>query len=417
MNVIAYLAPEIPALSATFVYEEMLAMERKGFRVIPVSVHRPFSLAIGQEEISNRTIYLYGTGKIQFILQGLLGLFRADYLKALSTCLFSDMRDIGFNKLDSWKLLFHFFVAVRLSKILTANRCEHLHVHFAHVPTQIAMYASAMTGIPFTIMAHANDIFERGLLLKQKSERAKKFLTISEYNKNYLISLGLSPDNIDVVRCGVSFPIIENKKQATDTFTIGTLGRLVEKKGIDVLIKATNELIITGYKIKLLIAGDGSLKDELMEDVNRLSLQAEITFSGSMKHSDVSNWMQSLDTFVLACKMDSNGDQDGIPVVLMEAMSQGVPVVSTRLSGIPELVIDGETGLLAEPDDVDSLTAAIEKLINDDSLGKKVAESAAIHVQDEFGQDVNINRLLEHFNLNHFNNHQGYIGACKDTDE
>jgi glycosyltransferase involved in cell wall biosynthesis len=296
-------------------------------------------------------------------------------------------------------LVFQFFAAVKVARLLKRHGCAHLHVHFAHVPAQIAMYASALSGIPFTVMAHANDIFESDLLLPQKAERALKMLTISEYNRSHLERMGVAGDKLAVVRCGVSLgrrlttPNFERRER----YRIGTLARLVEKKGMDVLIRAMAELRDRPYRIELSIAGDGPLRSELETLVRGLNLADTVRFEGSIAHSQVTDWMKNLDVFVLACRKDSHGDMDGIPVVLMEAMSQSVPVVSTRLSGIPELVVHEETGLLADPGDHSSLAAQIDRLLESAELRSRLADRAMGHVRREFGQDVNLDRLLRHF--------------------
>lgn len=398
---IAYLAPEIPALSATFVYEELHALERHGYEVIPISVRRPGMLAQGQEVLNSRVHFLYESGPLRIILAGLWGLIAfkpAAILQALGW-LASDIRECGLFKLASWKLAYQFFAAVTVARILLRERCEHLHAHFAFVPAQIAMYASALSGVPFTVTAHANDIFERGQLLKQKAARSSKFLTISEYNRRYLEGLGLPADKLAVVRCGVSFQM----KPASGLdwfgrdFRIGTLGRLVEKKGVDVLLHAVTQLKNKGLRVQLDIAGDGPLRQELESLCADLHLGSEVSFLGSLDHHHVEKWMADLDVFVLACKMDKNGDMDGIPVVLMEAMSQGVPVISTDLSGIPELVMDMETGLLAIPNDSASLADKIELMMSSDELRCNLVEKAQKHVVGEFGQLVNIDRLAGYF--------------------
>lgn len=398
---IAYLAPEIPALSATFVYEEMLGLERRGVAVLPVSVHRPSHPAENQAELAGRVRCLYQGSQARQLLTGLFRLpSQAGALKALGW-LFSDILECGPLRPSSWKLAYQFLAAVRLADLLKQGQCVHLHVHFAHVPTQIAMYASALAGVPFTIMAHANDIFERGLLLRRKAERAVKMLTISEHNMAYLKGVGVPAERLAIVRCGVSFPARPELSRAEhrELYRIGTLGRMVEKKGMDVLIRAMAELKGRPYRIELSIAGDGPLRGELERLVAELGLGGAVRFEGNMPHHQVRAWMHGLDAFVLACKQDANGDMDGIPVVLMEAMSQSVPVISTRLSGIPELVVDGRTGLLAAPGEHAELAARIDRLLSAPELRRELAERALGHVRGEFGQEVNLDRLMAHLGL------------------
>ena len=400
-STVAYLAPEIPALSATFVYEEILCLERRGVLVVPFSVHVPGSPAKGQDALASRVTVLYGGKAWLEVLQGLAWwpLFGGRALQAM-LCLLSDMSALGWFRLGSWKLAYQFLAGVRLARRMQRAGCSHLHVHFAHVPTQIGMYASALSGIPFTVTAHANDIFERGALLKTKAARAKKFLTISEHNIRHLRGLGIPSEQLAIVRCGVSL--------TTDTYSvgrraqggvvhIGSLGRMVEKKGFDVLIRAVGLLKQRGHAVVLHIAGDGPLRDELVALVQSLSMESDVVFEGSMPHSKVSAWMKGLDIFALACKQDKAGDMDGIPVVLMEAMSQALPVVSTRLSGIPELVIHEETGLLAKPADAQDLAMQLERLVTSVPFSEKLRQQAFGFVKGEFSQEVNLDRLQGYF--------------------
>lgn len=397
---IAYLAPELPALSATFVYEELLALERRGISVLPITVRRPTAPAEAQSDLAARTLCVYDGPALTLVGRGLLGLASCGIRASTALrWLVSDIAEVGWMRATSWKLVYQFLAGIRLAAMLKDNGCTHLHVHFAHVPTQIAMYASTLSGVPFTIMAHANDIFERGLLLKRKAERASRMLTISEHNRHYLESLGIPRSHLAVVRCGVSFPIDASpiRTDAVRAFTIGTLGRMVEKKGIDVLIRALAELESAGRLVELQIAGDGPLKEELQSLAKTLGVADRTQFVGSLPHHQVAAWMRQLDAFVLACKQDGNGDMDGIPVVLMEAMSQSVPVISTRLSGIPELVIDNETGLLAQPGDYLDLARQIDRLIESGTLAETIVSGAREHVVREFGQSNNIDRLIGYF--------------------
>lgn len=397
---IGYLAPELPALSATFVYEELLALERRGFPVLPISVRRPVVMAAEHANLSERTVCVYDKPAALIVGSALLQLpfAGAKGLKAVRWLL-SDMSEVGWTKSAAWKLAFQFLAAVKLAKTLRDGHCVHLHVHFAHVPTQIAMYASALAGVPFTIMAHANDIFERGLLLQRKAERSFCMMTISKHNQRYLESLGIPPEQLAVVRCGVSFAAVKYVRRfhGERAFQIGTLGRMVEKKGFDVLIRALAALMSSGRSVELQIAGDGPLKSELESLARDLGVEDAVHFLGSLSHVQVASWMQGLDLFALACKQDRNGDMDGIPVVLMEAMSQSVPVVSTNLSGIPELVVDEQTGLLAQPGDVADLARQIGRLIESNSLADTLAANGREHVVHEFGQSTNIDRLLKCF--------------------
>jgi colanic acid/amylovoran biosynthesis glycosyltransferase len=387
----------MPALSETFVYEELLALERHGVSVVPFSVRKPAKPVLAQQTLAERVTYLYAGGPIVVVLYGIVCLpqFGKGIGKALAY-LRSDIQECGPLRLASWKLAFQFFAGSQLAALCRKNHCTHLHVHFAHVPAQIAMYAAALSGIPFTVMAHANDIFEDGALLKKKAARSKRMLTISEFNRQYLKGFGIPQQQLAVVRCGVSFSSRsgDTAKPCDATFKIASLGRMVEKKGFDVLIRAVAQLRQRGLNVELSLAGDGPLLSIMKQLTHSLCGLSAISFVGSLPHNEVAAWMHQHDTFVLACKQDSHGDMDGIPVVLMEAMSQGIPVISTSLSGIPELIEHGRTGLLATPGSVDDLATQIETLMQSSELRHRMSRQAQAFVAQEFGQAANIERLI-----------------------
>lgn len=393
---LAYLAPELPALSATFIYEELLALERLGVMVLPMSVRRPECIAEEQQALHSRCETVYVRSKIFVAASGLCSLFRMPGARNAIAALIHDCWKLGFS-FSVLKVIFQFLAAANVARLLSSHRVAHLHIHFSHVSGTIGMYAALMAEIPFTVVGHANDIFEHGILLKEKADRSRRFLTISNFNVAFLQSLGLPEEKLAVVRCGVSFEPPTSWPQAVDkpVYRIGTLGRLVEKKGVDVLLEAVSGL----PGVQLSIAGDGPLLEELKAKAAALGVASSVEFVGSLSHREVARWMAGLDVFALACKQDRNGDMDGIPVVLMEAMSQGIPVVSTRLSGIPELVIDGRTGMLAAPADAADLRAKLSQMLGSAELRNALALAAADHVREEFGLAANIDRLLRHFAL------------------
>lgn len=399
-QVIGYLSPALPALSETFVYEELLALRDRGVEVVPFSVRKPELIASAQLALADQTINLYSKLGVLALLHNFLRLFMHGMPAWQATrYLFADIWECGPLRRSTWKLAYQFLASVKLAGLLKQHHCTHLHVHFAHVPSQIAMYASAMSGVPFTIMAHANDIFDHGMLLRQKCNRASAFLTISEFNRSYLEHIGLDANKLTVVRCGVSFKPRVAKSQARDnnTYKLGSLGRMVEKKGFDILLQSVAMLTKQGVQVQLSLAGDGPLMESLEVLTKELGIKQQVQFLGKMNHHEVAKWLQDLDVFVLACKKDKNGDMDGIPVVLMEAMSQSIPVVSTRISGIPELVLHEQTGLLADPGSSVDLTSQISRLLLNPELRTRLTSNALEHVMLEFGQSKNIDRLMQYF--------------------
>jgi len=400
---IAYLAPEIPALSATFVYNEILGLEARGFEIVPLSVHAPKSAAVEDrvKNLGDRTHYLYRQSALIFVLANMKMIIKQpiQYIGTLLAAI-SDVIHVGiFNRIATG-LFYRFLVASHVANMLIKENCRHLHVHFAHIPTDIAMYASKISGISFSFTSHANDLFERGWLLKEKVERAGFAVTISEHNRRFLVEQGSPNHKIHIVRCGVDSDSFKTrgKKELEKHPILGTLGRMVEKKGFDILIHACKILKDKGLAFHLDIAGDGPLMEELEDIVNSLDLSLEVSFRGSLPYGQVPKWLEELDIFVLPCRKDSHGDMDGIPVVLMEAMLSGVPVVSTRISGIPELVEDGQTGILADPDDPNGLALGIRQLLSDENLRTSLCENAIRKVRLEFDLYKNVDNLLKLLN-------------------
>lgn len=394
---VAYLAPEIPAISATFVYNEMIDLLERGIEVTAISVHRP-SQPASEASVAflNNTYYLYEQPFLA-VLGSIVAVTvtRLRCVVGASWILLGDLIRLGVLNRTALSLVFQFLYAFLLSRHLQKHNVEHLHIHFGHVPTQIGMYASAMTGIPFSFTTHANDIFERGILLPQKARRATRLVTISDYNRRYLERLGVASERIAIVRCGVdTYPEPPRVRPVHTPPRFGSLGRLVEKKGMDTLLEACAHVRSQGFDFILEIAGFGPMEDELKQLTHRLGLDDLVSFVGPIRHDMVSPWLRSLDAFGLACRRDKNGDADGIPVVLMEAMANDVPVVSTRITGVPELIEHEVTGLLSDPGDPESFGDLLVRAIQDTKQRSLMVSRAHAFVDEEFSRRVNADRIL-----------------------
>ncbi|MEI7816336.1 MAG: glycosyltransferase [Desulfuromonadales bacterium] len=414
---IAYLAPEIPALSATFVYHEILALREKGFDVLSISVHPPASPATEEcaRALAAETIQLYSQGAASFLTAAVICKILHPIRYFFTVCmLLGDMKKVGFFGRASAGLLYRFLAATRLARILGKNGCRHLHVHFAHVPTDIAMYAASLAGITFSFTSHANDLFERGWLLKEKVFRAAQAMTISKFNRRFLVLQGAKDEKIAIVRCGVDIERFDDrinrlklsvlnalndvpkKDVAECAFVIGSLGRLVEKKGFDTLVAAAGILHRSGKDFRIEIAGDGPLKADLLKQAEQEGVSGCIEFLGPMANDTVPGWLCGLNQFVLACRVDSNGDMDGIPVALMESMAAGIPVISTDVSAIPELVENEISGLIVPPADPQSLADAIIRLLEND-IRNRCITGGRLKVEGEFSEEANAEKLSQLF--------------------
>lgn len=395
---ILYVAPELPSLSATFVYNEIFKLSDLGADIACATVHTP----VAQSSLDTKkalgavfNIYQQAWHKRLKAMLSMIVKHPVYFMQTLGW-LIKDVINLGlFNRLAAGQV-FRFMNACVLAKYALEVKAEHIHTHFAHIPTDITMYAANMAQVPFSFTAHANDIFERGWLLVEKIDRCKFAVTISDYNKRFLGNIPkLKTDKVHVIHCGVdstAFPLVDHEVQTV--FTFGFLARLVEKKGCKVLIKAAFELKKITSSFKVVIVGDGPLSRDLSDLIVNLKLSDNVTMHGPMPNSDVPRWFKMLNAFVLPSVIDSNGDMDGIPVSLMEAMSSGIPVISTDVSGVKELVVANKTGLLVESNCEYALVGAMLQIkgMSEQEL-RHLAETAKFHVQALFDQSNNAQAL------------------------
>ncbi len=240
---------------------------------------------------------------------------------------------------------------------------DHLHAHWATYPSTAAMFAAQRLGLPFSFTAHAHDLFLEDHLLAAKLKRAAFSVTISQYNREFLAAT-LGPafvKNTRVIHCGVSpsdYAFAPGERQRGFILAVGRLDLI---KGFTHLIDACGLMAARGIDFTCRIIGEGPLRAALTQKIADLGLQHKVQLLGARQHEEVRHLLNTAAVFVLPSVITPQGDRDGIPVALMEAMACGAPVVSTRVSGIPELVADGTCGLLATPGNAIDLARCIER--------------------------------------------------------
>lgn len=296
-----------------------------------------------------------------------------------------------------------------------------IHAHFAAHSTSWALKTAKIFEIPFVFTSHAYDIFISPDLedLNEKFINASKIITISSYNKEYLIQL-LGQDfknKIEIIRCGVDLKKFDYKKRKyKEKITILFVGRLVEKKGPNFAIEAIHNLTKNHKNIELRMIGDGPLKQSISTLINKYDLSDNVTMLGPLSQADVIREMQEADIFFLPSTTAKNGDREGIPVSIIEACSTGLPVVSTKHSGIPEIIIDGETGFLVEEQRTEKMTEELNKLINNPELRIKIGKNARAHVQKHYTRKHEIDQLEELFTSLTINRNTSFDMTGKNID-
>jgi len=276
---------------------------------------------------------------------------------------------------------------------------ELIHGCFANNSATVAMVASRLTGIPFTFECHAHDLFVDLRYAREKIEQTQRIFAISDYNRRFLIDeLGCSPEKVVIRRV----PIL---KEYCDGIASGErqdglvvfVGRLHAIKGLGDAIDAFHRVAARMPQARFLIIGDGELRQTLTDQVQALGLGDKVRFTGSLTNQESLAHVSRASVFLLPSVIDDRGDRDGIPTSLIEAMYLRTPAVSTRVSGIPELIDDGENGLLAEPGDVEAIAAGLERLLGDASLRERLGQSARAKVDAEFDVGRNIDILIDHW--------------------
>ena len=391
---ILYLVPAFPAVSETFVYREISALQARGKQISLCALYEGDDQNASTPELESLMI-LYKSGIARHVASlGAMKLTHPIASAKTAVMFLGDFLRAGIVTRHARALAYQFLAAASLARDLRRKGIQHVHAHFAHSPTQVAMYAARFAGIGFSFTGHANDIYERGFMLRQKAERATQLVK----RVLRLVDQGVPEAKVSVIRAILQFPRRSPTTRTGNGFRLGSLGRLVGKKGMDTTLAALALLDDAELsRITLEIGGDGPQRDELEAMAQALRDRgATISLLGQMNPDNISTWMESLDAFVLACRQTKDGDVDGIPVVLMEAIATGIPVISTNISGVPELITPDVGGLIGKPDAPEDIAIHIRRLMNEPETALELAKTAQAHLFDEFDADKNIDRLLHH---------------------
>lgn len=402
---VAYLAPEIPSVSATFVYQEIGALIDQGHRVASFSLHPvPVDAAPGPVRATLGEVSTVYGRPVKLALDAGEHLFRHPIrsLSSLGLALRDVFRGRFSRRSQRLKVLPQWVAGLGLANRLSRKGAGHLHIHFAHSPTTIGMYAACAAGISFTVTSHANDLYVEASLLKEKVQRSDVFFTISEANRTYLRetlprSLGELPK---LARCGVDlgqYPVHPSPALDGSPLRLVTVARLVRKKGIDLLVDAVQILDGLGVDVVVEVLGDGPERETLERLVGDKGLADRVRFHGAVAPDEVRRCLRQALGFVLPCRVDEAGDRDGIPVALMEAMANRIPVVTTPLSGIPELIDSSECGLLVPAEDPFTLALTIRDLLGDPDLRQRLGDGGRRRILQEFNLRTNAAALGEVF--------------------
>ena len=276
---------------------------------------------------------------------------------------------------------------------------EHMHAHWATYPALTAEYVAKLCGVGSSFTAHAHDIFANGFALQQKAASVDAIITISEFNAQYIGARIDSADRkkIHIIPSGVetclTTPLSRHCLFEKSEITLTCVGTLEDKKGQSYLIAALRDVSLAHPEVRLRLVGDGPDRQLIESCIAQYGLQSIVTLRGWCTQSEVRQELERSDIFVLPSVVAKDGRMEGIPVALMEAMSAGVPVITSNISGIPELVRHEETGLLVPERDSQALGASISRLIEDTELYRRLSYAGQQEVIHRYDLKVNVSRL------------------------
>jgi glycosyltransferase involved in cell wall biosynthesis len=390
---IAYVMSQFPETHETFILRELVALDELGVSPTIVSLKRCRDKVVHprSEPFMKRTVYA-GDIAARLWFRVLLRLLSRPGLLARIMGGLWRWRSIGSG--SQWKNLASAFAGLLLAEWSKQEGMTHLHCHWATVPASVGYFAKMAEGIGFSVTAHAWDIYTGDGLLTEKLTDALFTATCTDYNARHLRDV-LGPDTDVFLNYHglLEIPQLSNEDQRE--MVILAVGRLVPQKGFEHLIAAFWRLSDEMPDVRLRIAGSGSLRDELTKAASRSGVSDRIDFMGTISREQVAREMSRAGVLAVPSVIAADGDRDGIPNVILEAGAHGLPVVASGISGIPEAVVDGETGLLVEPHDEAALATALRRILTDRALAGRLAAGLNARVRERFDARKNARELAD----------------------
>jgi len=398
---IAYLAQVFPLLTETFVYREVLGLRARGLEVHPYAFRRPYPEHLSRESahLAADTVYVLPLRPLAF-LAAHLACFRRRPLAYLSTLLlFCAGRRMRLK--ERILNLVHFLGGLALTTDMRRKGIEHIHAHFAINAATMALALSRVTGVSFSFTAH-NLLFAGANLLPAKVAEAEFVCAISRHTADFLAQRAgkeRTRTKIRIVRCGVPLEAFPPRRRQPpgEPPEMLFLAQLAPRKGAFYLVEACRVLANRGASFRCTILGGGPEGKRLERLVFDYGLHDRIRMCGPKPQEEIRSYLEQTQLFVLPCVAAPGGDLDGIPVVLMEAMAMGIPVLSTPVSGIPELIEDGLTGVLVAPGDGVALADAAAELLADREKRDRLGQAGRRKVAREFSLAASLDRLMALF--------------------
>jgi glycosyltransferase involved in cell wall biosynthesis len=380
---IAYLLQVFPKYSETFIVNEILEHQNQGRPVRVLSLRMPregrFHGCLG--DLCDAAEYVPESfwdapSKVREAAVAAILHSGSSILRVMRRWA---ARDIDFR--DIWQ-------AMLVRRWAARRKIRHLHCHFGGFAATVAAISRVLGGPTFSVTLHAHEIFREGSnwpMLRRIVDLSAFCVTVSRFNAHHLVdSIGADSRKIRVLYNGIPLDRFAYQPGAREPGTILSVGRLIEKKGLIYLIRACKQLAEKGLLKRCDIVGEGRERDLLATEIKRLSLDQVVNLAGPWPQEKVADAFSRYSAFALPCVRAADGNMDALPTVLLEAMASGCPVVSTKLSGIPEIVEDARSGLLVEPNDQEQLASALGLMLADSGKAKSMAEAGRRRAEEHF---------------------------------
>jgi glycosyltransferase involved in cell wall biosynthesis len=368
-----------PRLAETFILNEILAHEADGLELEIFSLRAPIDGKFHRElaEVQAKVTYIPGQSVKADEFWSTVNQARREFIGG------ENIVDDGVHECAP-----DIYQSILLARAAQERGVTHLHAHFATIGTTVTRLASRMTGIPYSFTAHAKDIYHESVVeedLRRKLRDAATCVTVSDYNLENLRER-FGEDAASVVRIynGIDLSEFPYESPADRPPLVLGVGRLVDKKGFRDLIDACVVLKERGRDFRCEIIGDGVLDERLAKRVEETGVGDVLRLCGPKPRADVNRRLREAAVMAAPCVISDNGNRDGLPTVLLEAMAAGTPCVSTDVTGIPEVVRDGDTGLMVPRHDPPALADALERMLDDAALRVRLAENARQLIEAEF---------------------------------
>ena len=393
----AYLFERFPSFGQTFCYREVAELHRQGITPPIFSIRNPKDEPAQDWDARIVKLVHYLPQEKELLAE----VQRAAKKRKLTPVIIAALDEWG-RRTDFLRLYQAVYVGLRLQEA----GIGHVHAHFAGMAARTAFWIAKFFPITFSFTAHANDIFsprnfETGL--EKLVSAARVIITETDYSEKFLRErFPERADRIHRIYNGLNLAEFGLANFSSDPPLIVAIGRLIAKKGFSNLIRACSLLVERGRSFRCEIFGEGPLADQLHGQIEESGLQELVQIPGAKPQHELRERLARAGAFVLPSVPEDEGGMDNLPTVIMEAMATGLPVVSTRIGGIPEMVIDNETGFLVEPHDIVALAGEIETMISDRSLAQRFGRAGYERAQKLFSIEKNVRDLCALLNAHRY---------------